>query len=60
MDRGGHPLSAILLEETECGQYAWLADEEFGPFDTRWDVARWIAKRLVATGTQPASATVRY
>lgn len=39
--------SAYLLEMVEGGQWFWIADAEFGPFETAMDVSNWLVRRLV-------------
>lgn len=43
-DELGQPLSAFCLLEGESGQYEWLSDITFGPFDTYHDVTRWLGR----------------
>ena len=54
-DRQGHPefawLSVEMLDSTS-GQ-RWLDDVEFGPFDTRWDVGRWLVHKLATENPLP-------
>lgn len=38
--------TAYLLELVGEGQWTWVADAEFGPFETVWDVSHWLVKRL--------------
>lgn len=40
--------TAYLMECTEFHQWTWLADTEFGPFETTLDVANWICRALIA------------
>jgi hypothetical protein len=46
-DRGGNPEFAWLSRwgDEDSAQY-WVADAEFGPFDTMLDVGRWCAKQV--------------
>jgi hypothetical protein len=39
--------TAYLLEMMEGGQWQWIADAEFGPFETTLDVSNWLVRRLV-------------
>jgi hypothetical protein len=43
-DAHGHPLTGYALKTTDSRQYKWLADTEFGPFDTWVDAVRWLRK----------------
>lgn len=39
-------VDAYILQADEVGQWEWLADHEFGPFDTLTDVLLWAVRRL--------------
>lgn len=39
-------LYVVLMEVSEAGEYRWLADESFGPFETATDVTGWIVRHL--------------
>jgi hypothetical protein len=41
--------TAYLLECTEFSQWQWLADTEFGPFETSLDICTWMTMRLRET-----------
>lgn len=41
-------VNAYILHQAADGQWAWLADQEFGPFDTRGDVLMWLCRRMLA------------
>lgn len=41
--KGGHPTLATVFASSVAGLvFEQLAQEEFGPFDTWWDVAHWL------------------
>lgn len=37
--------SYLLHEQGDSGP-VWVADVEWGPFDTYWDVARWLVRSM--------------
>jgi hypothetical protein len=39
--------TAYLLELVESGQWRWVADTEFGPFDTTLDISTWLVRELI-------------
>ena len=40
--------TAYLLELGQDMAWQWVADQEFGPFDTSLDVSTWLCRSLVA------------
>lgn len=42
--------SAYLLELDNHSAWTWVADTEFGPFDTSLDVSTWLVRNLVKRG----------
>ncbi len=44
--RTGDPLRAYLLGVDTAGNRSWLADTEFGPFDTLHDVSRFLLRGI--------------
>ena len=42
--------TAYLLGAESDGRWSWLADAEFGPFDTVLDVTAWLVRKVVANG----------
>lgn len=43
--RGDHgEVSVAVYSVSEVGQLGWIADEEFGPFETALDVTRWLTR----------------
>ena len=39
--------SCYLLELDDHSEWRWVADTEFGPFDTTLDVSTWLCRRLL-------------
>lgn len=38
--------TGYLLRLDPSGEWSWVADMDFGPFDTGLDVCRWLTQRL--------------
>lgn len=37
---------AYIIRDAGDGQWAWIADKEFGPFDTWFEIAMWLTRML--------------
>jgi len=38
--------TAYLLELLQTGEWSWVADDQFGPFDTTLDIVKWLTRKL--------------
>jgi hypothetical protein len=60
VDEGSGGIRTYLLELEEprhphnSAQWQWIADHEFGPFDTSLDVSTWLCRELVKRKALPA------
>jgi len=43
-DRQTGQVLAYVLEDDGQGQWRWLADQAFGPFDTAQDITSWLLR----------------
>jgi hypothetical protein len=46
VERRSGQMCCYILRMEESGQWIWLGDEEFGPFDTTLDVCSWLTRKL--------------
>lgn len=45
-DRRGNPNTAYIAFQQDDGQLCWIADTEFGPFDTWIDLLHWVRRSM--------------
>lgn len=46
VDKHGNPSDAYVLVSENSGQYRWVADTEFGPFDSWIDLVGWLRRQV--------------
>jgi len=46
VDKRGNPADAYVMSVTPGGQLRWVADTDFGPFDTWLDLMGWYRRVL--------------
>ncbi len=53
VERRTGDVSLVVIETDQDDQWRWVADHEFGPFDTTLDLAQWLTRTLAKHLNRP-------